>query len=371
MFEKRFDTWLEIDLQAIQNNIHEIQKVSGLPTAAVIKADAYGLGMIPISQAAIKAGCIYLATARFSEAIRLRRAGFTEPILVLGMIPPENVMEASIASICGTLFSMEQMALYESVLSGTGQTLNVHVKVDSGMGRLGVRTEDGLRLLQRVKDSDCLHAEGLFTHLARADEPEEKTTDWQLDRFDQLIAEAETAGLRPRYVHAANSAASLFYPRGRKYDFVRCGITMYGLSPTSSIQLPEPFIPAISWKAGLTSVKTMPAGQGISYGHHYFTKHDGDLVGVIPVGYADGYRRTPGNQVLVHGQKVPVIGSVCMDQCMIDLNGISNPKIGDEVVLIGRQGGMEITTDDVAESWNTISYEVICGIDRRVSRYYL
>lgn len=370
MENNRYETWAEIDLQAIQQNVKLIQKISGLPAAAVIKADAYGHGIVPVSQAAIKAGAMFLAVARFTEARELRNAGFTEPILVLGMIPPENVLEASVEKVRGTLFSQEQIALYENILAGTGHRLIVHVKVDTGMGRLGVPAEKGLKLLQAVNSSDCLSAEGLFTHLARADEPDRDTTDWQLDRFECLLKEVESSGLRPEIVHAANSAGALFHPRSGRFDMIRCGIAMYGMHPSPQAQLPQGFKPALSWKAGITSIKGMPGGQGISYGHRYTTRKDGDRVGVIPVGYADGYRRVDGNVVLVRGHQVPVIGNVCMDQCMIDLNGVPEAEVGDEAVLIGTQGTESITAEKVANLWKTINYEVTCGIAHRVNRFY-
>ena len=370
MANKTYDNWLEIDLQAIENNLKLVQNISGLPTAAVLKADAYGHGVLPVSRAAVKAGAIFLAVARFSEARELRNAGFTEPILVLGMIPPENVIEASIMKVRGILFNTEQIALYENILHGTGHILEVHVKIDSGMGRLGFPAEEGLKLLQAVKDSTYLDSEGLCTHLARADEPEAETTDWQLDRFDRLVAEAEASGLRPQLVHTGNSAGALFHKRCGKYDMVRVGEAMYGMHPAPGALLPEGFKHALSWKAGITSVKMIPGGRGISYGHKYITHGDEQRVGVIPVGYADGYRRIQGNRVLVHGRIVPVIGNVCMDQCMIDLNDIPDAVIGDEAVLIGSQGGQSITVEEVADSWGTINYEVTCGIAHRVNRFY-
>ena len=370
MANKTYETWLEIDLQAIENNLKLVRNISGLPVAAVLKADAYGHGVLPVSRAAVKAGAIFLAVARFSEARELRNAGFTEPILVLGMIPPENVIEASILKVRGILFNTEQIALYEKILRGTGHTLMVHVKIDSGMGRLGFPAEDGLKLLQAVKDSTYLEAEGLCTHLARADEPGVDTTDWQLDRFDRLLAEAEANGLRPRLVHTGNSAGALFHKRCGKYDMVRVGEAMYGMHPAPEALLPDGFRHALTWKAGITSVKMIPGGRGISYGHRYTTHGTEQRVGVIPVGYADGYRRVQGNKVLVHGQLVPVIGNVCMDQCMIDLNEIPDVMIGDEAVLIGQQGENMISVEEVAASWGTINYEVTCGIAHRVNRFY-
>lgn len=369
MNNNHYDTWAEIDLGAIRHNLQLIQKISGVPTAAVVKANGYGHGIVPVSQAAVKAGALFLIVARFTEAMELREAGFTEPILVLGMIPPEHIPEAAHRQIRATIFSYEQIGIYENALNGTGLKLFVHVKIDSGMGRLGVPAEEGLGLLRSASESAFFTVEGLFTHFAKADEPWESTTDWQLDRFDRLLKEAETNGLRPRFVHTGNSAGALFHKRCGTYDMVRAGVAMYGMPPSPETPLPEGFIPALSWKTGIISIKTIPSGRGISYGHRYVTKKE-ERIGVIPVGYADGYRRVNGNTVLVGGKRVPVIGNVCMDQCMILLDEVPDVSVGDEAVLIGTQGDLTITADDLAALWGTINYEVTCGIIQRVARNY-
>lgn len=370
MSTKNYENWAEVDLGAIRHNLQLIQKKSGLPTAAVVKANGYGHGIIPVSQAAVKAGAIFLIVARFSEAQELRDAGFTEPILVLGMIPPEHIREAAQKNIRATVFSFEQIDIYESALIRAGLHLTVHAKIDSGMGRLGVSAEDGLKLLARARDSKYFDVEGLFTHLARADEPDVETTDWQLDRFDRFLNEAEANGMRPRWVHSGNSAGALFHSRCGRYDMVRAGVAMYGMSPSPAALLSDDFIPVLSWKAGLISIKDIPGGRGVSYGHRYITREGGERIGVIPVGYADGFRRLAGNTVLVNGKRVPVVGNICMDQCMIRLDDVPNAAIGDEVILIGKQNDQSITADDLATLWGTINYEVTCGINQRVERIY-
>ena len=214
-----------------------------------------------------------------------------------------------------------------------GQPLHVHAKFDTGMGRLGVFPEDGLAFVRQIKESPELLLEGVFTHLASADEPALDTTDWQLDRFTRLVEALEANGLRPPLVHAANSAASLYFPRAH-FDLVRSGIAIYGLQPSAEAPLPDGFIPALTWKARLASIKELPAGHGIGYNYRYVTQKP-ERIGVIPVGYADGFRRRLGNFVLVGGKRVTVVGGVCMDQCMLQLDDVPEARIGDEVVLIG------------------------------------
>ena len=368
--EKRYDTWVEIDLNAIRHNIQTIALIAGKPVMAIIKANAYGHGMIPVGKAAIAAGCPFVAVARFGEAQELRQAGITAPILVLGYIHPKDIEEAARESIRATLFSYEQMRQYEETLRGTWKKLPIHVKVDVGMGRLGEQAEDGLRFLQNAASSAVFDIEGLYSHFSKADMLEDDATGIQFSRFDRLIREAEKAGLRPRIVHLANSAGAVFHPEICKYDMVRGGIAIYGLDPSDSARLSPDFQPALSWKAGITSVKTVPAGQEISYCGRYKTQKDNSRIGVIPVGYADGFGRILENRVLVHGRRVPVLGTVCMDQCMIDLNEVPYAVTGDEAVILGSQGDDRISAEELGARWHTINYDVVCGIAERVTRLY-
>jgi alanine racemase len=250
------------------------------------------------------------------------------------------------------------------------------------MSRLGCRPAEALDLARSVAITDGIQLEGLFTHLARADEPDVVITAEQLAAFAEVVGELTAAGLRPPLVHTANSAgiftvASPLWRSGALsgsstlpeagYDLVRLGIAMYGLSPGPQVRLPDAVRPALTWKSVLSQVKQVPPGQGLSYGHTYTTSRL-ERIGTVPVGYADGWRRTAGNEVLVGGRRVPVVGRVCMDQCLVNLDDVPHAAAGDEVVLIGAQGGERITADDVAARWGTIGYEVVCGIGSRVPR---
>jgi alanine racemase len=239
---------------------------------------------------------------------------------------------------------------------------------DTGMGRLGCLPEKTRNLIKLVQDTPNITAEGLFSHLAKADEANPFTTLQQENVFREVIDDLQSHDLLPSILHLANSAGSLVYPSAH-YNLIRVGIAMYGLPPSPEVTLPTGISPALQWKSVLASIKTLPPGHGVSYGHQYFTSGS-EKIGVVPIGYADGYRRVPGNHVLIQGQKVPVVGRVCMDQCMVQLDGISNPQVGDEVILIGSQGNQVITADDLASTWETINYEVTCGIGSRVPRLF-
>ena len=250
-----------------------------------------------------------------------------------------------------------------------GMEARLHLKVDTGMSRLGVQPVDTLEMVDRIENTPGVILEGIFTHLARADEDDPSTSDLQLSCFQELIDDLERENRRPAIVHCANSATSLKRV-GVHMDLVRVGIAMYGLHPSHETRLPAVFRPALTWKSILAQVKTLPAGRGISYGHHYTTTRD-ERIGTIPVGYADGLRRLEGNRVLVGGRSVPVIGRVTMDQIMVNLDSLPEAQAGDEVVILGSQDGARISAEEIATHWGTINYEVTSGIAARVPRLYL
>ena len=383
-------TWVEVDLDAIRGNVAtalgELRRVadavrSGEAPAlmAVVKADGYGHGAVPVARAAVAGGASWLGVARAGEALRLRAAGLGEPILLLGHAPPDRLVELVAAEVSLTAWSTEQLAAIGGAAQATGRPpagpARVHLKVDTGMNRIGCRPEEALDLARAVHATGGVELQGVFTHLACADEPNAGATSRQLTSFGQVVGELEAAGLRPPLVHTANSAGTLTLASrtGQSpeagYDLVRFGIAMYGLSPGPKVAMPAAVRPALTWKSVLAHVKDVPPGRGISYGHTYTTTRT-QRIGTVPVGYADGWRRTAGNEVLVGGRRVPVVGRVCMDQCMVDLDGVPQARVGDEVVLIGGQEAEQISADDVADRWGTIGYEVVCGIGPRVPRLY-
>ena len=361
-------SWLEIDLDIIKNNIKSIQNFTRKPVMAIVKANAYGHGLLEIAAAAKEAGCPWCGTARLEEALLLRKSGIQGGIFVLGYTQPEAVPLAAANQISLAVYDLETANLYHEQLEKNSLTLNVHLKLDTGMGRLGIFPENVLDFVKSLAKFRQINLEGVFTHFARADEPQLETTDSQLKRFSKAVKTLEEADLRPSYVHAANSAATLHYPEAY-YDILRPGIILYGLPPSAEVNMLPELKPALTWKTRIASIKELPAGHGISYGHTYITKKT-EKIGAIAAGYADGLRRTPGNIVLIHGKRVPLVGRVCMDQSMISLDSVPDAKVGDEVVILGKQGEDEISAQEIAARWGTINYEIVSGLAQRLSRFY-
>lgn len=378
---RRESCWVEVDLDAIRGNVAVARQLSGVAVMAVVKADGYGHGAVPVARAALDGGATWLGVARADEALQLRAAGIEAPLLMLGYTPPDAVPELVAADVSLTIWTPDHLEVARAAAATTRRPAQVHVKVDTGMTRVGVRPEAARALVQQVAASEGVVWQGIFTHFACADEADPGTgvTALQQRRFadtltdlTEVLTDLDAAG-RPRaLVHAANSAATFAVPEAA-HDLVRFGIAMYGLSPGDAVPLPESIRPALRWSTVLARVELVPPGEGVSYGHRYRTTAR-QRIGTIPVGYADGWRRVDGNVVLVGGRRVPVLGRVCMDQCMIDLDAVPDAAVGDEVVLIGSQtgpGGTDrITADDVAARWGTIGYEVVCGIGRRVPRFH-
>ena len=366
-------TWVEIDLSAIGNNTRQVQALVGpqVHILASLKADAYGHGALKVARTVLHNGASMLGVATVSEATPLREAGISAPILVFGYVPLWQMREAVRLGLTITLYSIESARALSRSAQALQKTVNVHVKVDSGMGRLGIRAEqidDILALLREIHSLPGLQLEGMFTHFAMADNADLTHAHMQLSRFQQVLQAVEAEQLRPPIIHAANSAAMLNLPEAR-FDMVRPGIALYGLDPSPDARLPEGFRPALSFKTTVAQVKDIPAGEGISYGCTYVTEQP-TRVAVLPVGYADGFRRGPTNwgTVLIHGQEAPILGRVCMDQCMVDVTTIPQTRMGDEVVLIGQQGQAMLTAEQVAQRLGTINYEVVSEILARVPR---
>jgi alanine racemase len=313
-------------------------------------------------------GARMLGVACLSEGVLLRRAEIDAPILALGYTPAWQARDAVLNEITATVFDLDTTRAFSRAAGEVGQTARVHVKVDTGMGRLGLLPDQVLPFLRQAVLLPHLEIEGILTHFSVADEADKSYTRWQLDRFAAVLAQVREAGIHVPLAHAANSAALLTLPEAR-FDMVRLGIALYGLAPSPDTPLPPGFRPALSFKTRVAQVKALSPGSAVSYGNTYRTQGK-ETIAAIPVGYADGFRRAPAHwgHVLVRGQRAPIVGRVCMDQTMIDVTHIPGVRQGDEVVLIGQQGTESITVEQVAERLGTINYEVVSEILARVPR---
>lgn len=360
-------TWLRIDLDAIGHNVRQLRAIAGVPLMVTLKADAYGHGALRVARIALANGATALAVATLGEARALREDGIAAPILVFGYTPPWQAREAVRLGLTCTIFDHDSARALAEAAAALERPAIVHVKVDTGMARLGLPPDEVGAFLQALHTSPGLRVEGLYTHFATADSANEAFAHTQLQRFEHVLAEITAAGLRPPVVHAANSAALLRMP-GARFDLVRPGIACYGLRPSAETPLPRDFQPALSFHTEIAQVRAHPAGTPISYGGAFITQRPMQIA-TIPVGYADGLRRSPPwREVLVRGQRAPVVGQVCMDYALIDVSTIAGVRRGDPVVLIGTQGDQAISADEVAEWLGTISYDVVATILPRVPR---
>lgn len=363
-------TWVEVDLDAIAGNMRRLREIvrAEAEILAVLKADAYGHGASKVARVALNNGASWLGVACLGEALTLREQGIAAPILILGFTPAWQARQVVQQGIIATVFSVSVAEALSRAAQDLGRTARVHIKVDTGMGRLGLLPEEVLPFMREISSLPGLEIEGIFSHFAAADEEDLAYTYWQMERFEGVLRALEQEGLRPRLAHIANSAAALRLPEAH-YDMVRIGIALYGLSPSAHVPLPAGLRPALSFKCQVAQVKSLPAGSFVGYGCTFRTSRP-SCIAVIPVGYADGFRRAPRTwgEVLVHGQRAPLVGRVSMDQATIDVTDIPNVRQGDEVVLIGEQGGERITVEEVAERLGTIHYEVISEILARVPR---
>lgn len=354
-------------MAAISGNVKALREFCEVPIAAVVKADGYGHGSIAVARAAIDGGAAWLAVALLEEGRELRDAGITAPILLLAEPPPDSAGEIIASGLTPVVYSEELLASLSQAAGEAG--VSVHLKVDTGMHRLGASLQEAIALAGRLATLPNVELGGVWTHLAVADDVENPYTADQLQKFEQVLGMIN-APLALR--HAANSAGAIYHPDSR-YSFVRAGIAIYGVPPAAGRPLPEhlKLRPALSWKAKVSYARELPAGAPVGYGLSYRLPARG-RVATIPVGYADGYFRSLGNraEVLIHGQRFPVAGAVSMDNITVDL-GDASVNSGDEVVLLGRQGNEEITASELAERAGTISYEILARIGKRVPRVYV
>jgi alanine racemase len=362
-------TWVEIDQGAIAHNVRLLRQMIGpqVGLMAVVKADAYGHGAVATSLTALANGAEILGVASLEEALALREAGIEAPILVMSYTPVNAVRQAIRQGVTLTLYDLDMGHAYNRAARELGSHLKVHIKVDTGMGRLGVMHDKAVAFFRFLLTTSHLDVEGVYTHFSMADEDLTYTAE-QLRRFKNVINPVRANGFNFRYIHAANSAAILTMPDSY-FNLVRAGIALHGLSPSPTVPIPPEFRPAMTWKTVIAQVKTLPPGSPVGYGQSYVTSEH-EQIAVIPVGYSHGFRRKPHHwgQVLVNGQYAPVVGRVSMEKTTINVSHIPDVTIGTEVVLLGQQGEARISAEDVARHLETNNYEVVCNVLARVPR---
>jgi alanine racemase len=359
-------TWIEVDLGAIRHNVR-VLKPERAELMAVAKANAYGHGDVPVAHAALEAGATWIGVALVEEGLALREAGIEAPILVLSEFPPGSERAALEAALTPSLYTDAGLARLAQAVKG--RPVGVHVKVDTGMHRVGVYPPEATAgFVDRVVATG-LRLDALWTHFAGATE-DEKTTLLQLETFLGVVDDVRAAGHRPGLLHAANSGATILYPETH-LDLVRPGIAIYGVDPGAGVGANLGLRPALTWRSAVTLTKRLPAGEAVSYGHRYRLENDANIA-TVPVGYADGYPRilSSGADVLIRGQRCRVAGSVTMDQLMVDCGDLA-VETGDEVVLLGDQGGQTVSAEELAGLAGTIGYEIVSGIGGRVPREYV
>ncbi len=366
-------TWAEIDLTAIRYNFIRVRKiVDPAMVMAVVKADGYGHGMLEVSQACLREGAECLGVASLEEALFLRKSGVVAPILVLGYIPDEYAELAVKHNVSGCVFSRNFARALSQAAVKLGQKANLHIKIDTGMGRIGFPAEpETLDLIAEISQLPGVRIEGIFTHFAEADSLNKDFSREQLADFTDIVSNLEKRGISIPWKHCSNSAALMDMPESH-FNMVRAGIVLYGLYPSQFVNKDRlPIIPAMTLKSRIAFIKELEPGHSVSYNRTYCCSRK-TKVATVPIGYADGYNRLLSNraQAVIRGQKVPLIGNVCMDQCMFDVSNVEGVKEGDELILFGRpEDG--ITADDLAQIIGTINYEVVCTHSARVPRIYI
>ncbi len=362
--------WAEIDLSAVEHNVKEIRQwvKPSAKLCAVVKADGYGHGAVPVARAVLAAGADCLAVAIVSEALELRQAGITVPILVLGYTPPEQAEIVIANDITQTVFSLEVAQALSAAALEQNRIAKLHIKVDTGMGRVGIRPQESGDFAAAVSALPHVFLEGIYSHFAASDSNDKAFTLQQYRRFSAAVERVKARGIEIPIRHIANSAAVLDLPE-MHLDMIRPGIILYGLWPSEEVRHQLNLKPAMKLKAQVGFVKSVPAGTPISYGLAFYTQR-ASRIATLPVGYADGWSRSLANRakVLVKGQRATVVGRVCMDQCMVDVTDVSGVAAGDEALLFG---GEELPVEEVARHMGTIHYEVICMIGKRVPRSYV
>lgn len=364
------NTYVNIDLDIIARNFDIVQQKAGTDVMAVVKADAYGHGAIQVARL-LQDKCRFFGVSSMLEARELRQAGLTTPILILGHTPVAHFPTAVVENIRPTIFHYEDALALSAEAVRQGRTAPFHFAIDTGMSRIGFQaTEESADLCVKIAKLPGLFAEGIFSHFAGADCENLTKARQQAEKFDSFVELLRQRGLSIPIRHMDNSAGIVNFEK--HYELVRAGIVLYGMYPSEFVEQERmPIRPALQWLSRVTHVKTLEAGREISYGGTFVTTKP-TVVATVPAGYADGYRRGLSGKfyVLIRGQKAPILGRICMDQMMVDVTGIPGVQPEDPVVLVGRDGAAEITMEEISAATDSFNYEFVCGISRRVPRYY-
>lgn len=364
------NTIVKIDLDIIAHNFDAIQQKAGVPVMAVVKADAYGHGAVQIARM-LQGKCAFFGVSSMPEALELRQAGLLEPILILGRTPVSAFPLAIREGIRPTIFNYEDGVALSKEAVKAGKTAPFHFAVDTGMARIGFQpTEESADICAKIAMLPGLVSEGLFSHFATADCKDLTSSKKQAALFDAFHAMLKSRSINVPIRHLDNSAGIMNF--SGHYEMVRSGIVTYGMYPSEEVDPTLlPIAPALSWTSRVTHIKELPAGHAISYGGTHVTTHP-TTIATVSVGYADGYRRNLSDKfyVLIHGQKAPILGRICMDQMMVDITHIPNVQLEDKVTLVGQDGDASITIEQIAAAADSFNYEFVCGISRRVPRAY-
>lgn len=362
-------TWAQINLKNLEYNFKQVKSLLGLKIKVLVtvKADAYGHGLIAVAKRLAACGVDYLGVASIDEGIALRKAGIKTPILLLGLILKKDIQPLFTYQLIPTVCDKELAAAINAKAAKLKKRIALHIKVDTGMGRIGVLHNEAFTLIRDIHKLKNIIIEGIFTHFAFAD-LNRKFTDYQINLFNKLVADLKNIGIVIPLVHAANSIGLIDYQHSH-FTMVRPGLVIYGLHPKERLSIE--LKPVLSLKTRIVFIKQVGKGASISYGCTYVTKRPAYIV-TLPIGYGDGYPRNLSNlaPLLIAGKRFRIAGRVCMDQIMVDV-GNFKPKIGEEVVLIGIQGSQKVTAEELAGLSGTISYEIVCGLGSRIPRIYI
>lgn len=374
MFRHLRPVWAEINLDNLAHNIKEIKRVTkAKEIIGVVKADAYGHGALDIAPTLLDNGVTRLAVAVLNEAVELRRGGIQCPIMILGYTPP-NLLDLLIKyDIEQTVYSYDlAKEISDKAIEGS-KIAKIHIAFDSGMGRIGfLPREEDISEVERISKLPNIKIDGIYSHFSTADEKDKNYTYEQLKKFNWFYNILQERGIQINIRHIANSAAIIDMPETH-FEAVRPGVILYGYYPSEEVDKTKVYLkPVMSLKTNIVHLKKVPIGEYISYGRKFKTERE-SIIGTLPVGYADGYTRSLGEEakVIINGKLVPVVGRICMDQCMVDLTNVPDVNLGDEVILMGEDSESKMTADELASILGTINYEVLCMISRRVPRVYV